>query len=134
MITALTIMLKLCDFVSCLSYSKSQTRRNQCGIPKYLLYQRTKEFSMSRSSTQYLVFYVRAIWRKKFRFPVTEMGINSCHPICELPNANGCANKTHKLGRLIMREDELEFSSKATEAKKKYEKNIFVSIIRNIES
>ena len=33
-----------------------------------------------------------------------------------------------------MREDELEFSSKATEAKKKYEKNIFVSIIRNIES
>ena len=66
---------------------------------------------------------------RSFRFPVNEMDVNACHPFCELPDVNGCTNETHELLRLIMREEELEFPCNATEAK-----NLFVSIIRNIEA
>ena len=66
---------------------------------------------------------------RSFRFPVNEMDVNACHPFCELPDVNGCINETHELVRLIMREEELEFPSNATEAK-----NLFISIIRNIEA
>ena len=57
------------------------------------------------------------------------MDINVCQPFCELPDVNGCTNEMHELARLIMREEELEFPCNATEAK-----NIFISIIRSIES
>ena len=54
---------------------------------------------------------------RSFKFPVNEMDINACHPFCELPDVNGCANERHELVRLITREEELEFLSNATEAK-----------------
>ena len=54
---------------------------------------------------------------RSFWFPVNEMDVNSCYPFCELPNVNGCTNETHELVRIIMPKDELEFPSKATEAK-----------------
>ena len=125
MITALT--LELSDSVSCLSYSNSQTRWNQCEIPIIL---EKKEFWMSPQVD--VIFFIS--WHsnqeeRSFRFPVIKMDINACHPFCELPDVNGCTNEIHELVRLIMQEEELEFPSNATEAK-----NIFISIIRNIES
>ena len=76
-----------------------------------------------------LYFMPEQSGRRSFRFPVNKMDVNACHPFCELPDVNGCTNKTHELVRLIMREEELEFPSNATEAK-----NLFISIIRNIEA
>ena len=57
------------------------------------------------------------------------MDVNARHPFCELLDVNGCTNETHEPVRLIMREEELEFPSNATEAK-----NLFISIIRKIET
>ena len=54
---------------------------------------------------------------RSFWFPVNKMDVNSCYPFCELPNVNGCTNETHELVRITMPKDELEFPSKATEAK-----------------
>ena len=65
---------------------------------------------------------------RSFRFPVNEMDKNAYHPFCELPHVIGCTNETHELVRWIMREEELEFPFNTTEAK-----NLFISIIRNIE-
>ena len=65
---------------------------------------------------------------RSFRFPVSKMDINACHPFLELRDVNDCTNETHELVRLIMREEELALPSKATEAK-----HGFISIIRNID-
>ena len=65
---------------------------------------------------------------RSFRFHVNEMHINPCHPFFELPDVNSYTNETQELVRLMC-EEELEFPCNATEAK-----NIFISIIRNIES
>ena len=65
---------------------------------------------------------------RSFRFPVSEMDINACHPFLELPDVNDCTDEMHELVRLIMREEELALPSNATEAK-----HGFISIIRNID-
>ena len=77
----------------------------------------------------FLYFMPEQSGGRSFRFPVNEMDVNACHPFCELPDVNGCTNETHELVSLIMREEELEFPSNATEAK-----ILFISIIRNIEA
>ena len=65
------------------------------------------------------LFYARVI--RSFKVPVSEMDINARHSFWELPDVNSCTNETHDLVRWIMLEEELEFPSKATEAK-----NLFI--------
>ena len=57
------------------------------------------------------------------------MDIIAFHPFCELSDVNGYTNETHEFLRLITCKEEPEFPSNAIEAK-----NLFISIIRNIEA
>ena len=57
------------------------------------------------------------------------MDIIAFHPFCELSDVNGYTNETHEFLRLITCKEEVEFPSNAIEAK-----NLFISIIRNIEA
>ena len=76
-----------------------------------------------------LYFMPEQLGGRSFRFPVNEIDVNARHHFCELPYVNGCTNETHELVRLIIREEQLEFPSNATEAK-----NLFISIISKIET
>ena len=107
-------MLKLGNSVSCLSYGKELDEMNSMWNTHYIRKVRNSECPPGRPNILY--FMLEQSGGKSFRFPVNEMDINSCHPFCELPDVNGCTNETHKLVRLMMRE-ELEFPFNATEAK-----------------